>query len=1046
MERASVDTSDYVDLQVYHVPNLERPLFHKAIANATFEPAKVGDKFGPSWSTHWFKISIKIPTEWSKYETVIFDWNCGNEGLIFTEKGEALVGLSPVERQEWFLPKEYLDGEWHTFFLETSCNALGGNPQEEQFGIEPPIPDKFYTLKTAKLKVPNLAARALLRDFEILTQGIQSFTDGTWQKHRAIEVATAIMDTFDIENESSIDACRGIAKRFIGSEIDGPTVFSNSSRDQVYAVGHCHIDTAWLWPYAETRRKVGRSWASQLDLIERYPEYNFVCSQAVQYQWIKEDYPDIFERLKKQVKSGRFIPIGGSWVESDTNLPSGEAIARQFLYGQRFFESHFGQRCKTFWLPDTFGYSAQIPQICRGAGMDRFVTIKLSWNNINKFPHNTFNWVALDGSQVVCHMPPDDSYNSNGKLNEVMKAVSNNKSAAVNEKSLYLFGIGDGGGGPTEKMLEGLRRCRGVSDTVGGVPSVKMHTNVDTYFDEVISDTDGGKKLSTWFGELYFELHRGTFTTEALTKYNNRKTEVLMHDLELLATGASLLLPGYKYPKKTFDKMWQNILLNQFHDVLPGSAIEMVYDDATILYNEVYSAGKEILKSLATFVAEQDSKCVFLNTLGWDRSALADVDQEEFELASLPIHQQSHQDGKVIVPLSSGSDVSILKPVSVDQSLFASAKQIATDTFVLENKAIKTTINGGLVVSLVDLIQNREIIAKDRGANQFVILEDKPLFWQGWDTEVYSLNTRRALSGATTKILESGPLRASVLVEQQISKTSWVKTTISLGFTDPISPNPSPLEFDAEVEWRENSKFLKVEFPVDIFDEEATYDSMYGAVRRPTHFNTSWDMAKFEVCCHKFADLSDLRYGVTIINESKYGFATHGNVMRLSLLRSSKAPDGNADMGRHHIKYAIQPHPGRLNGSIIRAAWNFNHNLLPVRLPSSLVGALPPVRFEGDDNIIISAIKRGEDDHDASSGDLPVTDSFTKSVVVRLYDSLGGKSKGRLISKLPVAKAYIVNLLEDIEREIEVTTDNGVSVMPLNIERFEIVTVKLVLK
>jgi alpha-mannosidase len=1033
-------------LGVYHVPDLKRPLFKDVIVpGPKFEEAKIGDEFGPSWSTHWFKVEIKVPKEWSS-EKVIFNWNCGNEGLIFSTEGDALVGLSAGDRQEWTLPKRFLDGSWHTFYIETSCNALFGNAPNNGFGIAPPIPDKYYTLKTARLVLPNYEARSLKRDFETIAGCVKYFNE-SWEKQRALEVASVIMDKFDVTDLSTIATCRKIAQKFIGEHVDSDKVFSSTEDGQVYAVGHCHIDTAWLWPYAETRRKIGRSWASQLELIERYPEYNFVCSQAVQYQWLKEDYPDIFDRLKKQAQLGRFMPIGGSWVESDTNMPSGEAIARQFLYGQRFFEANFGVRCKTFWLPDTFGYQAQIPQLCRGAEMDRFVTIKLSWNNINKFPHSTFNWVALDGSQIVSHMPPSDNYNANCRIDEIVNTVAKNKSSHITEKGLLLFGIGDGGGGPTEEMLEHLRRARGVTNTVGKIPRVKMNANIDNYFDEVLEATTGGKDLSSWVGELYFEFHRGTYTTEAHTKLKNRKTEILLHDLEKLACYASLTIPGYKYPKKQLDKMWQDVLLNQFHDVLPGSAIEMVYDDAKEIYANVIAIGQSVVDELCAFCGTESAKTFYANTLPWARSEIVEVDAHY--ASSLGVSAQKSASGdKTYVRVESSGDNGSMQGKEVTSEECVSAKEVEAGVFVLENATVKATIKDGLVVSLIDKINNhREIIAENAKGNQYVLFDDKPLFWQGWDTEVYSLNTKSNIPNGKCSILESGPLRASVVVEQAISKDSWVKTVISLDAASKASSLPTYLEVNAEVEWNEDSKFLKVEFPVDVYNEEATYDSMYGAVKRPTHYNTSWDMAKFEVCCHKYADLSDHSYGVTVINNSKYGFATHGNIMRLSLLRSSKAPDGNADMGRHHIRYAIQGHKGGLTGQVVRTAWNFNHDLQVLKLPVSaeFLSKLDLIGFEGDDNVIVSTVKRAEDDHDVSTGDLPVRDKTSKSIIVRLYDSLGGRSSGDILSKLPVKQAFRTNLLEDDKEEVKVITKNGVSSVAVVLKRFEIATYRLVL-
>ena len=346
------------------------------------------------------------------------------------------------------------------------------------------------------------------------------------------------------------------------------------------------LTKARLWPWAETKRKVARSWANQIDLLERYPEHRFCCSQAQQYKWLKMYYPKLFDRVKEKVKRGTFQPIGGSWVEHDTNLPGGESLVRQFLYGQRFFESNFGERSTTFWLPDTFGYSAQIPQLCRLAGMSRFLTQKLSWNNINNFPHTTFNWVALDGTQVLCHMPPAETYTAEANFGDVDRSMKQHKSMDQDPTSLLVFGKGDGGGGPTWEQLEKLRRCRGISDTAGLLPRVKMGGSADDFFAALQMKAQSGTDFVTWYGELYFELHRGTYTTQARDKRNNRKAETLLHDIEYLATYASIQdlvkgsKHGYKYPKKDLDAIWEDVLLCHFHDCLPGSCIEMCYDDS----------------------------------------------------------------------------------------------------------------------------------------------------------------------------------------------------------------------------------------------------------------------------------------------------------------------------------------------------------------------------------------------------------------------------------------------------------------------------------
>lgn len=685
-------------------------------------------------------------------------------------------------------------------------------------------------------------------------------------------------------SQESIVKGRKIAQKYIGSKADSHEVYESGQTPIVYGIGHCHIDTCWLWPWAETKRKVARSWANQCDLMDRYPEHRFTCSQAQQYQWLIRYYPTLYDRVKAYVKKGRFQPIGGSWVEHDTNMPSGESLVRQFLYGQRFFESHFGERCQTFWLPDTFGYSSQLPQLCRLAGMSRFFTQKLSWNNINKFPHTTFNWVALDGSQVLCHMCPSETYTADANFGDVRRSVTQHKSMDQDKTSLLVFGKGDGGGGPTFQMLDKLRRCRGISDNVGLLPRVQMGNSVDDFFGSLEKKAENGTKFVTWYGELYFELHRGTYTTQAKNKLNNRKTEIMMHDVEYLATLATLKDTSYKYPKKEIDMMWESILLCQFHDCLPGSSIEMCYDDSDELYAEVYRTGKKAIQDAMAVLGYEEygsgkGHSIALNTLPWHRE----------EIIQLP--------GKSDFAIVRGNQgAAAVKVLTGSLKSSVSVKEVKIGVFVLSSESYDVHVEDGTITSLFDKKARREVVPKGEKANQLVIFDDKPLYWQAWDVEVYHLDSRKVLSSGKTRIAENGPHRVSVVTETRISEKSWVKTTISLSAT--IEGQASYIEMESEVEWREIMKFLKVEFPVSVYNTEASYETQYGIIRRPTHYNTSWDMAKFEVCCHKWADLSEHGYGVSILNDSKYGFATCGNLMRLSLLRAPKAPDAHADMGK----------------------------------------------------------------------------------------------------------------------------------------------------
>ncbi|EDN07767.1 alpha-mannosidase [Histoplasma capsulatum] len=1033
---ATNDDEQHVKLSVYSVPNLARPSFKEATANK-FKPTKRGESFGPSWSTHWFKIQLTVPEEMRKKERLEFHWDANNEGMVWTEDGKPLQGLTGGgERIEWILPDSFRDGKEHVFYIEMACNGMFGNAPGGD-SIQPPSPNKYYRLNVARITAVNLQARALYYDFWMIGDAAREFPSDSWHSHQALQVANAIMDAFIEGNgsQASIVKARKIAQQYLGHLVDSDKVYKTDKQPIVYGIGHCHIDTCWLWPWAETRRKVARSWSTQCDLMERYPEHRFVCSQAQQFKWLEKDYPYVFDRVKSFVKKGSFIPIGGSWVEHDTNMPSGESLARQFIHGQRFFESHFGERCTTFWLPDTFGYSSQIPQLCRLAGMSRFFTQKLSWNNINKFPHTTFNWVALDGSQVLCHMTPAETYTASAHFGDVRRSVLQHKSMDQDNTSLLVFGKGDGGGGPTFEHLEKLRRLRGMSDTGELLPRVTMGSSVDDFFAKLEEKVANGTNFVTWYGELYFELHRGTYTTQANNKFNNRKSEFVLRDLELLATLATLKDSKYKYPKKDIDDMWESVLLCQFHDCLPGSSIEMCYDDSDKEYAQIFATGSKLKKEAMKVLGldSQDSRAdrglVAINTLPWPRSEIVRVD-EGITTSGKPQYALAQ----------GGMGVIAVQPLGSVQTPPVSLNEVKTGVFRLSNSKVSLEVSKGVITSLVDLAEQREIIAKGGKANQLVIFDDKPLYWQAWDVEVYHLESRKELTSGTTTIAENNPHRVGVVTKTNISDKSWVKTTISLAAT---TDDSAPIvEITCEVEWQETMKFLKVEFPVDITNTEASYETQYGITRRPTHYNTSWDMAKFEVCCHKWADLSEAGYGVSILNDSKYGFATCGNLMRLSLLRAPKAPDAHADMGRHHIRYAIMPHKGPLDSRTVRAGYNFNNPLI-VQAATGKEDAhlFSAFSLKGSSSLILDTVKRGEDDQDVSRGDFKVRSG--RSIILRIYESLGGKSRGSISSKLPVKQVWKCNLLEDDLEQLEVVQIVDAVQVDIELRAFEVATYRL---
>ncbi|KAK3341552.1 glycoside hydrolase family 38 protein [Lasiosphaeria hispida] len=1017
----------HVQLSVWDAPGQSRPTFDDAVSHE-FKKTLVGSSFGPSWSTHWFKAVLKVPEELRDKRLLELHWDANNEGMVWSEDGKPLQGLTGGgERVEWVLPESFRDGKEHTIYVEMACNGMFGNASGGDL-IQPPEPNKYFQLSRAEIVAVNPDARQLYIDIWVIGDAAREFPSDSWEQHKALTTCNAIIEAFELGNKESLKTCRKIAEEYLGSNVNSAKVYDSGKEPVVFGIGHCHIDSCWLWPFAETKRKAARSWSNQCNLMDQYPELNFACSQAQQYKWLKELYPYVFERVKKKVAEGRFHPIGGSWVEHDTNLPSGESLVRQFLYGQRFYESNFGARCQTFWLPDTFGYSSQLPQLCRLSGMNRFLTQKLSWNNINKFPHTTFNWVSLDGSQVICHMPPAETYTAEAHFGDVKRSMSQHKSLDQDNTSLLVFGKGDGGGGPTWQHIEKLRRCRGISDTVGLLPRVHMGNSVDDFFDKL--ENKAGS-LVTWYGELYFELHRGTYTTQANNKLNNRKAEVTLRDLELLATVASVKDKSYKYPKKEFDDMWESVLLCQFHDCLPGSSIEMCYDDSDAIYAEVFETGSKILKGIIKSLGVSEVKSttvadgVAINTLPWHRKALVDISQNE-----------------AAVVCGEGPLLKLRTFKTSEEEPGAKVRKLSDGVFLLENSELKVKVEAGCITSLYDKAADREIIPKGQKANQYVIFDDKPLYWQAWDVEVYHLDTRKELSCGETKMHEEKNHRVSVVTETRISDKSSIETVISLSAS--VAGQQSYVEVSSKVIWHETMRFLKVEFPVDVRSSEASYETQFGVVKRPTHYNTSWDMAKFEVCCHRFADLSENGYGVSILNDCKYGFATQGSTMRLSLLRSPKAPDAHADMGEHHIRWAILPHQGYLGATTVRKAFEFNNPLrlaAPIagRTVAQVVASEPPVRLTSDSStsLVLDTVKRGEDDEDVSRGELPAKKG--RSVVLRIYDSLGGRARGTVATTWDVIKVSKTNLLED-ELE-EVVIEGGK--FAIDLRPFEVATFKL---
>ncbi|NXA52427.1 MA2C1 mannosidase, partial [Nothocercus julius] len=753
-----------------------------------------------------------------------------------------------------------------TLYVELACNGLFGAGKGSM--IAPPDPDKRFTLSKAELAIFNRDVYELLVDLEILLDMAQLLGEEDQRSFQALYAANQMVNVCDVTDPATFPAARRLAARIFSQK-------NGESQHTIHAMGHCHIDSAWLWPYEETIRKCARSWVTVVRLMECNPELTFVCSQlrltsvlrqAQQFEWVRCWYPGLYTQIQDYVTKGRFIPVGGTWVEMDGNLPSGESMVRQFLEGQRFFQQQFGRICSEFWLPDTFGYSAQLPQLMRGCGIRRFLTQKLCWNLVNTFPHHTFFWEGIDGSQVLAHFPPGDSYGMHGRVEEMLKTVKNNKDKGRVNHSAVLFGFGDGGGGPTQKMLDRMKRMR---DT-DGLPRVQLSTP-DRLFSALEQESS---QLCTWVGELFLELHNGTYTTQAQIKKGNRECERILHDVEVLSTLALARGGKFQYPAVELQRLWRLLLLNQFHDVLPGSCIQLVVEDALRYYTEIRKAGaqlqEEAVQSLCGELLQPNletaESTLVLNTLPWDRTEV------------ISRTGPNGAETLALVTAPSMGYVTAREPLPPPQLVSVTKREDGSIT--MENGVLAVCLDTtGRLTSLQLAHSNRESIPDGCPANQFALFDDIPLYWDAWDVMDYHLETRKPVTTLLKplEITQGGGLRGSASFSLRIGERSTVMQEIILDATCPY------LRFLTQVEWKEAHKFLKVEFPVQVRSTNATYEIQFGHLQRPTHRNTSWDWARFEVWAHKWMDLSEHGFGVALLNDSKYGASAHRNVLSLSL-------------------------------------------------------------------------------------------------------------------------------------------------------------------
>lgn len=977
-----------------------------------FREVSKGFQYGPAYRTVWFRVSGRVPKS-AAGQSIGAILEVGAERTVWRSNSP----WRGVDGPHDICPLLEVAGGNEK--IELYIQAYTRNPECRVHGRELPRQELVETVDRAELVSIDQELKALYYDCAFAQDLMKALDESDPSHATLMRALNEVCNRYRADQRDTIGRCRKLVR-------DALLSLNGEISHRIFPVGHAHLDTAWLWPIEITKKKMAHTTATQLQLMKEYPEYVFAHSQASQYEWLEKEYPTLFKRVKEAVKRGQWEAVGSMWVEADCNLTGAESLVRQFLYGRRYFREKLGVTTDDMFLPDVFGYSAALPQILDKFGIKYFLTQKISWNQINRFPHNTFWWQGIDGTKLWSHFPPADTYIGDCSPTQMLQSVKNHRDHARSDASLYLFGWGDGGGGPTEKHLEFLRRAR----TASNMPDVMQGKKALDFYSEAHAKS---RDLATWVGELYLEYHRGTYTSQARNKMHNRYCEFLLRDAEMLACFRSDFMRGY--PKADLEAAWKLVLLNQFHDIIPGSSVNEVYKDSEVDYAKVREIGEQVVTESLVKIGSgldrsemtrpvalyQNATIGGMGRIPWSSEdvpqSLICCDEhlpvqlvEAFGERDLVFQTPSCAIGSVAV-----ADLSD-QPVTSRTRLRASNNQRR-----LENGSLSIRFDGnGNITSIESLEDGTEFVAPGKLANMFQLFEDKPIFWSAWDIDPYAFETGTDLVRSDRfEIVERGPVRVAAEIEKTFGN-SRIRQRIVLGAA-PI------IFFETEIDWREEDKLLKVAFPVNIHSPRATYEIQFGNVERPTHFNTSWDVARFEVCAQKWVDLSEGDHGVALLNDGKYGHDIHGNVMRLSLLKAPKAPDPECDMGVHRFTYALMPHFGPYNyAGVVAAAYALNAPLRHAFLKpgSGEQGNLPPFLACDDRNLVIESVKKAEDG---------------QAIIVRLYECHGARGSAEVFCARPFKSAWLCDLEENPDLELE-TTDG---LVPLDYRPFEIITLRL---
>lgn len=967
--------------------------------------------YGPD-EHYWFRAQYTVPksmdgkTLYLKVATQVDHWDYAkNPQFLLFVNGQMTQGMD-LNHQTVMLEKCAKEGETYTIDLQGYTGVMFA---ELTFTMEAVEVDERINEIYYDIVVPLQGFSRMPEDDKV-RKDLRTILNNTVN---LLDLRTPYSEEF---YQSIEEACNYIQKALYEDMSGYEDVIAT-------CIGHTHIDVAWLWTVAQTREKVARSFSTVLKYMDEYPGYRFMSSQPALYQFLKERYPETYEKIKERVKEGRWEPEGGMWVEADCNLTSGESLVRQFLYGKRFFKEEFGIDSRILWLPDVFGYSGALPQIMKKSGIDYFMTTKLAWNQINKVPYDTMMWRGIDGSEIFTHLittlgvgqsEADFFTTYNGMLHPdaILGGWHRYQNKDINNDILIAFGYGDGGGGPTREMLETSKR---MEKGIRGIPKVRQEF-AGKYFEELEERVEGNKSLPVWEGELYFEYHRGTYTSMGRNKRSNRRCEQLLMDTELLEvlTGTS--------EKEEMDKIWRTVLLNQFHDILPGSSIAEVYEVTKKEYAEIESRLAEMIEEkLNLLTVDGEDKVSVFNTLGFERNDV--VNLGDCHAAAL-----TDESGK-IYPVQETADGAVAYITDIPAKggrtfrILETAEKEASDIQITEN-GVETPFyrisidENGLFTSIYDKECDREVLQDGAKGNLLRMYEDKPMHYDCWDIDMYySEKYWDAEKADKIQWTEEGPVRATLEIQRTISN-SVIKQQIH------FYADSRRIDFSTWVDWKEHQHLLKVHFPVNIHSDEATFEVQFGNLKRKIHGNTSWDEARFESCGQKWMDISEGHYGVSLLNDCKYGYSAKDGNIALTLIKSGIEPNKTADQEEHIFTYALYPHKETWSAAgTVQEAYKLNQPAYAVA--GELKNSGKSFVSVNKDNIIIETVKPAE------NGD---------GMIVRLYDCENSLTKATLtFSEGELESVEECNLMEEKEADVEACGNSfTVSVKPYEIKTYRV--------